>query len=210
MSAHPDVDLARIAFVTRAYGRLQGSILSAFFVPFAVLAAQRFREDDVSATFAWILVLCVVGAAGASLVHYWMDRYFGRVVGDGAPFRWNAWRPLLLGGAYSMLEKFDGWSLREGQPSVMLMAAGAVVLWMAVRDWPHRQHMALTVFVCFAGAALLPLAGAGQAPQWRVNLELAAAASWIVVCALDFLMLRRFLGGQRRVDTTERTHADSV
>jgi hypothetical protein len=187
--------LARIAFVTREYGRLRGSIQSAFFAPFAVLALQSQRNEDLQATFWWFLGLCIVGPAGAGGVHSWMDRRFGRVVATGATHAWRWWLPFIVGGAYSMLEKLDTWSLKEGRPSVLLLTAGSVGLWYAVRDWPHRKHLAMSVFVCLAAAVFL---SHPDSLEWRPIVELSVVAVWIGVCASDFIMLREVLTGDPR------------
>ena len=184
--------LRRIAFVSREYGRLRGSIQSGFFAPFAVLALQGHRNDDLQATFWWLLGLCIVGPAGAGGVHYWMDRRFGRVVATRATDGWRCWLPFVVGSAYSMLEKLDTWALKAGRPSVLLMTAGGVVLWYAVRDWPHRKHLAISVFGCFSAAVFLSRPGS---LEWRPTVELSVVAVWIGVCASDFIMLRDVLTG---------------
>ena len=141
--------LRRIAFVTRAYGRLRGSIKSAFVVPFAMLAIQGDRNGDSHAVFLWVLALGLVGPAAAGVLDYWMNRRFGRVVkSERSDDAWRLWLPLALVFAYSVLEKLDTWACsvaaRAGGLSVVgswiAACVGDFILVRAVLAGPGRAE----------------------------------------------------------------------
>ena len=207
---HSDADLARIAFVTRAYPRMRKQISALLLGPGLLAMLRGVRQDDGLVVFigacvnlGMILIL--------RLVDPWLDRRFGRIVVSGDDWDRHNLAPATFVVAVIVLASLSD-LLGFGAPSsLLLLMPAAVGLWIFIRDWPYRPYTAIFVVVC-TFAAVAP-GGGGDRPdllEWRMRADAAVVIAWMLVGLFDLLLLRRVLGPRKDTASKEETHADAV
>lgn len=202
-AATPSVlEFERIAFITRAYPQIRSSLQffwAALFLPWAIRADRM--DYPPSAALVALLLLCGVFLLTMAS-DKWMNVRFGRVVIDREPSRLDPWRGALYGGSISILLKLEEAAIAAGGPSIVLLLVAAVALWYAIQHWPFRSYLVIFVLVSAAGATLLTtIDEPGELMRWRGRVEVAAAMTWVGVCALDVVLLNRVLRKERHADT---------
>lgn len=200
-------DLARVAFVTRAYPRMRAAVLGVGFGPVVIWLLRCMRQDDWRGALIGFVALFAAG----SMLRYagrWFDRRFGRVV---RPWDRNfPWWPFLYGASMPFVVRFDDWSLSVGGPSPILLGLAALGLWFAIRDWPHRPQVFVFVATCLvSGLALGEVSHRADFLEWRMRADAAVVLAWMFVGACDLMTLFRVLPSAAR-DREQDPHADPL
>jgi hypothetical protein len=187
-------DPLRIAALSHAYPRMRSAIISVAPAPCLILLLRAYYQDDVARGFAWLVAALFAFPAAIHFVGKALDRRFGRLVRSTEVTLRHVMAPLLFGAAFNVVKSLDDWSLRTGNPSVLIFVLAAVGVWLVAKDWPVRRHLLLFVAVCCVGAIVVPAAaGTAALPEWRANAAGAAVLAWMMVGVLDYLTLRRVL-----------------
>ena len=197
-------DLERIAFVTRNFDRMRGAFGIACLSPLFFIAVAA-KGSPVWVYVAWIsaAVLIMIIAEG------WITRRFGRVVHAEQPGVARRWARLLLPVVgFQLWLRFDNHSLGTGLPSLGLIYAGVVVLWLAIRDWPFRSYRFVIPPIAFAGAiAHMAVLTKADRDLWELVAGGSVVLAFMAVGILDYLTLARVFGAAR---SPEKIDADAV
>lgn len=156
-------DLARIAFVTRRFGDLQG-LRSACFG--AMLVVGAVTGTLLPAGYAEPLFYIALPAQNAMfaltiVLNGYYERSFGRVPSNGRSPR-SLGRPQWdQAGGFGLFIVVTAMSVDMFKSlwypgGISLGAAGLVAYsaWTACRDWPHRPHHVLGIFAGLAGMVI--------------------------------------------------------
>ena len=107
-----DAQLRRIAFVTRAYGRLRNGILWTPVYPFALVLIQSVRAHDSSGALMWCLAGLSVGLPALWMIQRSMNRRFGRIVTEATAEVQRSWLPIAVAIAYGFVDRINEWAIR--------------------------------------------------------------------------------------------------
>jgi hypothetical protein len=104
--------------------------------------------------------------------------------------------------------RFDNHSLSAGLPSLGLIYAGVVVLWLAIRDWPFRSYRFVIPPIAFAGAvAHMAVVTKADRDLWMLVAGGSVVLAFMAAGILDYLTLARVFGAAR---SPEKIDADAV
>ena len=153
-------DLARIAFVTRRFGELQG-LRSACFGAMLVAGAVTVTLVPGAEPVFFIAMPAQNVMFGLSIVlSGYYERWFGRVPGD-RHVQSLARVPWDYGSGIALFVVVAGMSIDMLKslwyPGGVSFGAAALVAysgWIAYRDWPHRLHHVIGIFAGLAGVAV--------------------------------------------------------
>lgn len=188
-------DLARIAFVTRAYPRMRAAITAIAIGPVQIAMLRSIRLEDYRAFAVAIGVLLAAKWLLSYAIEPMLDRRFGRVVNRSKGTTAEAVWPVAAGALGAVILELDDWSLERGGVSILMMALAAVGLWICIRDWPFRRYTVIFPIVCAVASVIVGSIDAGQADLLKIRMQADAAAvlAWMSVGCLDLLMLRRVM-----------------
>lgn len=196
-------DLERIAFVTRQFLWMRNAFVIACVGPMFFIAVAA-KDAPPWVYIAWMSASILIFA----LAERWATRRFGRVVPDERPGALRRLPRILLPAIVGQLWQFDNESLAPGLPSVALVFAGVVVLWLAIRDWPFRSYRFVIPPIAFAGAiARMAVTTKADRDLWYLVAGGGVVLAFMAVGILDYLTLARVFGPAR---SPERIDADAL
>jgi hypothetical protein len=102
--------------------------------------------------------------------------------------------------------RFDNHSLSAGLPSLGLIYAGVVVLWLAIRDWPFRSYRFVIPPIAGAVAHMAVITKADR-DLWMLVAGGSVVLAFMAAGILDYLTLARVFGAAR---SPEKIDADAV
>jgi hypothetical protein len=195
-----DPEVARVAFVSTRFVELQGLrrvVDGCSLLLLWTLMQTGWPETSPVAFLAASLIWVSATMWGTSSVSRYYRDHFGRVAIDGElrdddphALAYAVYRLLLVSAALWL----GGWF---GFILPLFTIHAARVTW---RDWPHRQHWLLLVFVGAAfSAALLAVDHRLEMQEWQWRFIWTAAPALIAVGCLDHRILVR---STRRVDAS--------
>src|SRR5688500_3417663 len=154
-------DLARIAFVTRRFGELQGLRSACFGAMLVAGTVTVTLVPDAEPLFFIAMPAQNVMFGASTVISGYYERWFGRVPGERqvaqslARVQWD------YGGGIALFIVVAAMSVDMLKslwyPGGASFGAAALVgysAWIAYRDWPYRLHHVIGIFAGLAGVVV--------------------------------------------------------